>query len=323
MAAGKRYNARSIVVIIVLLMLYCSAITLWSKYDVNWPRWILVLGILAGVVLSHRLPRPVKAAWLSVVSVALLATSLCLDIWTTHFFLSKGQYAGSYIGIGILRLLAFALAFTGIVFFPTYIWSDQPSSERMSKNTKRVFGAFGGFVLIVILWATGRSCIAISDHPAPHNKVHADFADIPGEYVGTDNEIGSCVKLAGKSIDDPVAKTVPCASPEANYRIIQIAARSNECVSDADQRYYSRTGTVETTYCLDYNWSSTDCIKMADGSGWHAVKVRCDDVESYPIEKPFSVILETASLAQCPNGGWDHPKRKFTVCTTTLNIRSR
>ncbi|WP_131821662.1 LppU/SCO3897 family protein [Mycobacteroides chelonae] len=303
---------------VVLTLTYWITVRLLSSYGLSWPRWLFVLAAIAGVLLLHRWPRPATVRWTSVASVSLLALSLCLDVWSTWYLASKGQYAGTYIGIGMVRLLSFVMAFAGLIVFPTHIVDDPNAPKDLSRLTRRGFAVFGVVVLVCVSWITIRSCATNTQPAAPRNKVLADFDKIPGEFVGTGEGVGGCVNLSGKSPDNPFAQILPCGSREANYRIVQVATTPDQCVSDADQRYYSRTGKVEFTYCLDYNWSRMDCVKMANGQTWFATKVSCDDIQSYPIEKPFSVILDTTSLKQCANGGWAHAQRKFTICSTTL-----
>ncbi len=69
------------------------------------------------------------------------------------------------------------------------------------------------------------------------------------------------------------------------------------------------------TACLDYAWSSKDCLSI---SKYSATRVACDAAGAGDREKPVDVIADSTSIAGCPHGGFAHAVRRFTVCTQTM-----
>ncbi|WP_131807102.1 hypothetical protein [Mycobacteroides abscessus] len=309
---------------LILLAIYLTLTSLWQAYKIpNWPRWLLILGIFLAIALLHRWPTRISPRRQSYVSAALLAISLIVDVAVSWVLASKGTYAASYIGLGVLRIAASCLAVLGIAFFPTYFWSEDPIitkrlSERISVPGKKL-GVLGGVLAaIVLVWGLAASCTSDDQPRADRNQISTEFDKIPGQLVGTNELTGTCVQLSGEAVSSPEVKKVSCESREANYRVIQVADKPSACVADADQRYFSKDVDTAITLCLDYNWSSSYCFKMKNKAVWYATRASCDDASAFPIEKPWFVVLDTTRLSQCPDGGWRHTTRKFTVCTKTI-----
>ncbi|ORB50643.1 hypothetical protein BST43_22125 [Mycobacteroides saopaulense] len=132
--------------------------------------------------------------------------------------------------------------------------------------------------------------------------------------IGEDDApIGGCVHMAGAP-SNPSFRTVGCETPEANYRVIQRVNMPNECVPDADRRYYRNTQGNAFTACLDYAWNESTCISMAKPI---PQKVLCTDTSALNRERPLEIRTNVTDVASCPSGGFRHPVRRFTVCTQT------
>jgi hypothetical protein len=106
---------------------------------------------------------------------------------------------------------------------------------------------------------------------------------------------------------------VDCGSPDNGYRVIQRVSTPDECVKDADQRFYLNPAEGQWTACLDYAWSNKDCLSIGDIT---ATRTPCDGTAPKR-ERPTQVVLNTTSTAGCPTGGFAHPVRRFTICTET------
>ncbi|WP_136629012.1 hypothetical protein [Mycobacteroides salmoniphilum] len=249
------------------------------------------------------------------VSLALLVLSLTLDTAST---VALRDSAGPDIGTGIVRLFSWLLALIGVFVTPTITWGSAQVSWLGKRQRKYIYVALGVIIAFVVGGIIKGCTSGPSSPEAPRNSITSSFDNIPGQIIGNDKLVGTCVHLHGDTVDSPVADAVPCTSPQANYKIIQVTKSRNECVSDADQRYYSKNGRDESTFCLDYNWTASKCVKMAAKTAWNATVADCSDIPHFPLEKPHFVILNSESPAGCPDGGWTHPQRKFTVCTTTI-----
>lgn len=137
---------------------------------------------------------------------------------------------------------------------------------------------------------------------------------VPGQLETTKNTstpVGSCVNVTGGNTDARVV-VVPCGSPENNYRVIQQAAMPNECVADADRRYYHNGDDGEWTACMDLAWTEDSCLNITREE---VKRVSCDNTEFPKRQKPVKVILNSTSIDSCATRGFAHPVRRFTVCT--------
>lgn len=150
-------------------------------------------------------------------------------------------------------------------------------------------------------------------------QVSTDFANIPGQFPQpgslTDNgqaeaPVGGCVNLDGPLVDASLT-LVDCGSAKNTYRIIKRVNVAQEC-GDTDRSFYHNSkATGQYTACLDLAWDSSSCI----GLGQPVTKVACTNTAVPNRIKPVKVILNTAGLDGCPDGGYRHPQRRFTVCT--------
>ncbi|SHS48618.1 Uncharacterised protein [Mycobacteroides abscessus subsp. abscessus] len=149
-----------------------------------------------------------------------------------------------------------------------------------------------------------------------------NFASIPGEFASPaattqagaeEAPIGACVKVTGKPWEAGM-RAADCGGPDATHRIIQRVTTPDECVSDIDRRFYQNTAAGEWTACLDIYWAFTDCLSVTD-DGTH--RVSCADQSAPTRVRATKVVLDTSTADMCPEGGYDHPERKFTICTET------
>ncbi|MGB3372213.1 MAG: hypothetical protein WBA81_16450 [Rhodococcus sp. (in: high G+C Gram-positive bacteria)] len=136
-----------------------------------------------------------------------------------------------------------------------------------------------------------------------------------GGNLGIDVEVGDCI-LASGTLDDAAALPAPCGTPASNYRVIGKAPTNAECVSDADTYYYEELviGGEQGALCLDVDWVIGDCM---DVSGEMAQRVPCEGGTAAR-ERATEIVLDAVDADSCPDGGYAHPERKFTVCTETL-----
>lgn len=149
-----------------------------------------------------------------------------------------------------------------------------------------------------------------------------DFAKIPGQIPAEaemtqqgseEAPIGACVYLKGKPGSVTLNK-VDCDSQDANYRVIQRVGFPDQCVNDADRRFYLGSPQGEWTACMDYAWTSEGCISVAPDK---VVQAECDDKNLPNRERPITILFNTIDTSRCLFGGFAHPVRRFTVCTET------
>lgn len=146
-----------------------------------------------------------------------------------------------------------------------------------------------------------------------------DFSSIPGQFPSPasltangerEAPVGGCVNLSGPGVN-AVLTLVDCGSGQYTYRIVQRVNRSREC-GDADRSYYRNSkNTGQYTACLDLAWDKGACLNL----GNPVTKVACDDLKAPEKYKPIKVVVNTSTVDACPNGGYAHPQRRFTVCT--------
>ncbi|WP_083337984.1 LppU/SCO3897 family protein [Mycobacteroides franklinii] len=125
--------------------------------------------------------------------------------------------------------------------------------------------------------------------------------------------VGACVNLSGEKINASI-RTVPCGSSDNNYIVIQRVNFPTDCVADADRRYYHNSKQGEFTACLDLAWSPASCISIDSPK---VVRTACDDAQAPNRYRPIKVVLNTENVDSCPDKGFPHAVRKFTVCTET------
>lgn len=185
---------------------------------------------------------------------------------------------------------------------------------------KRSYSATAVVVLMII--ASG--CATNRGNPATGVELtqmpnRADFSMIAGQFPipatttrrgEKDAPVRACVNIAGTPARADLA-LVDCSSDLATYRVIQRVRTPSECIADADRPFYFSDGRDEWTACLDLNWDNARCISI-DGV---VSRVACDEPNLHNIIRPTELILNTATVDGCADGGYAHPIRRFTVCT--------
>ncbi|MBN9636481.1 MAG: hypothetical protein J0H22_15050 [Actinobacteria bacterium] len=114
---------------------------------------------------------------------------------------------------------------------------------------------------------------------------------------------------------NPRLLVVGCGTKAAAYKVVQRVETPGQCVADVDDKFYNNPPGGQWTACLDYVWSSQDCLSV--GLGYSAFRVACDDRTVRNREKPTQLLADTTSANGCPDSGFAHPVRRFTVCTET------
>lgn len=155
-----------------------------------------------------------------------------------------------------------------------------------------------------------------SQIPPPAPQI--DYAHISGRYPqpATTTTAGQslapvegCVNVEGAD-EQTHLTVVDCAAPHA-YIVVQRVTRPSECVADADRFLHMKTGDQEWTACLDLAWDAARCISL----GLLVTSVDCDNTTAINRYKPVNLLLNAVDVAGCPNGGYRHPVRRFTICT--------
>ncbi|WP_420872459.1 LppU/SCO3897 family protein [Mycobacteroides salmoniphilum] len=179
--------------------------------------------------------------------------------------------------------------------------------------------------LAVVALAVVAGC---STENVPHEKKQTEtkvqFNEISGQFPSRDKEVpagsenapvGACASLSGKT-SAATFKLTDCDNPDSNYRIIQRVATPNDCVKDADRRYYNLgdDGT-EWTACMDLAWRADSCLSVQKVA---VRRVSCNDTTAENRQKPVRVISNVETVNDCQSGvGFAHPVRRFTICTET------
>jgi hypothetical protein len=143
-----------------------------------------------------------------------------------------------------------------------------------------------------------------------------DFSHIQNEYpkiagsgtVSSASGGNSCVKVLTEN-SYPVIQSEECGSTESVYRIVERVPRASNCFKDSDVTYSWKPGGVEETLCLDYDWTSKDCMII---TLHNAAKGPCGGNSS--AVRAETVVLGAVDISYCKFGGIPHPVRRFTVC---------
>ena len=182
-----------------------------------------------------------------------------------------------------------------------------------------------GFVLVtlaaaitVVSCSSGQTPQAIRPASSPTSISDLLYAIPPSEYpkipdvkVQGAPQRGSCVSI-DQGGGPSGFKIRGCDSGHAEYRVIQIATQPDECVIDADRRYFSAANT-HFTLCMDYNWNAKNCIQIGPAASVRAVA--CSPQHGRTVYRVDGVIEGGTDLGACPGLlGFTHNYRKFTIC---------
>lgn len=196
-----------------------------------------------------------------------------------------------------------------------------------TENRKQRYLKLAGLALVVIV-AIAISFLSVREifsggqtsSVEPQETEKTSFSSISGQFpqdtrtINPDFPAGTCVNLHGSRINTQIDKA-GCGSPENNFIVVQQVEKPTECVGDVDQKYYTNTAARgEWTVCMDYYWVQGSCLSM---NGFEIKRVKCGDSSKPAREKPVRLAQNSTSIADCPSGGFDHPVRRFTICTET------
>lgn len=216
-------------------------------------------------------------------------------------------------------------AVTAIIM--AFIVADTFVNAETGKSKKKLYIQLGiGILIFAAVWAVavlGVRSIFSGGHTSsvnPQETESTSFSSIQGQFpqdtktINPDFPAGTCVNLHGSRTNAQINKA-GCGSPENNFIVVQQVEKPTECVGDVDQKYYTNTaGRGEWTVCMDYYWVQGSCLSM---NSFEIKRVKCDDSTKPSREKPVRLALNSASISDCPSGGYSHPVRRFTVCTET------
>ncbi|MDO3216694.1 LppU/SCO3897 family protein [Mycobacteroides abscessus] len=225
-----------------------------------------------------------------------------------------------------LHLSRFAVfAITAVVM--AFVVADSFVKHPSENSKKKLYIQLGiGVLIFAIVWAVaalGIRSFFSGGHTSSVDQQETErtsFSSIPGQFpqdtktINPDFPAGTCVNLHGSRTNAQIDKA-GCGSSENNFIVVQQVQKPTECVGDVDQKYYTNTaGRGEWTVCMDYYWVQGSCLSM---NGFEIKRVKCDDSTKPAREKPVRLAQNSTSISDCPAGGFDHPVRRFTVCTET------
>ncbi|WP_028475897.1 hypothetical protein [Nocardia sp. CNY236] len=151
---------------------------------------------------------------------------------------------------------------------------------------------------------------AASERSAPSSRTSTPIepSGAPDFPVGIDE----CVLLGGTG-EEPIVVPAPCSSKLANYRVIDLAAHTSECVADADINLTrTRNGVHVGAVCMDANWVVGECVDVGG-----EVVVRIDCSAPFP-EKGIEVTAIRPGFTDvgvCSTGfGKVYDVRRIVVC---------
>lgn len=300
--------------------------------------WFKLPFVLIGGELEQQPPPAVLWLFLPVLAIAFW-NAILFGIYSRRMVeidYRKTAIAEACIVIPIVIAIVLALALWepfGIIF---YAWVGVPTSivgivyavsglaRNLDKERKfpiKVNGRITAVLLIagaawlVFIGISPTGILASRPQGISVTKVSNNFDSIPGQFIASDMRtpyggVGDCVALSGTKKNQSIATKVDCTSPNASYKIFQVAEAKAQCSADADQRF----GAKEFALCLDYNWSSTACMRIGGTDTWYSSRAEC----SRGMEKPKAVLVGTDLTRGCPSGGFAHAERRFTICTETL-----
>lgn len=147
-----------------------------------------------------------------------------------------------------------------------------------------------------------------------------DMENVPGRFPSpaalTDDgqsiaPVRACVSISGPNVAASLS-VVDCGSKEHTYTVVQRVITPDQC-GDADRPFYgTKPGTGEWTACLDLAWDSEYCINIMNPD---VTKVSCDDHNAQNRYRAVKIIPNSVTTRACPDNGYAHPLRRFTVCT--------
>ena len=134
--------------------------------------------------------------------------------------------------------------------------------------------------------------------------------------AAADLQVGDCLKVGGPP-DRPEVARVECGSTASNFTVISTVQDTDQCPSDADSYYSSRSSFngTGTTVCLDIDWVIGGCMSIDPENDRDPLRVDCSDASAPDRQRATQVLTKVANVDQCTTGvGYAYDERQFTVC---------
>jgi hypothetical protein len=134
--------------------------------------------------------------------------------------------------------------------------------------------------------------------------------------AAADMQAGDCLKIGGPP-DRPEASKAECGSPSSNFKVISTVQDTDDCPSDADSYYSTRSSFSNsgTTVCMDVDWVVGGCMSIDPENDRDPVRVDCNDASAPDRQRATQVLQNVANVDQCATGvGYAYDERQFTVC---------
>ncbi|WP_157931172.1 hypothetical protein [Mycobacteroides abscessus] len=246
---------------------------------------------------------------------ALLVPTVCLVVlWPLLTYLVQGRIGTTslpYLLIDVMFLLGVSLSLRTI-----------PRVKRISTGVFSI--AIAVYCIIFIIAQVGAEYYLDDENPhrpvsngqAEHVVVSQNPSDIATEFgANSDPDAQKASGLAPRSCVNLSAEAgqklqpVPCGSGQSVYRVVQIAPKITECISDVDKAVSSHSAPY--ALCLDYDWSGDHCLQIT------STTAQTSDCAVTGAERFQKVLLGAVDDHECEHGGFIHEVRKFTVCTHT------
>ncbi|VEG16091.1 Uncharacterised protein [Mycolicibacterium phlei] len=272
--------------------------------------------------------------------IALVYARPLLALAKRAFFIGDVQYSGAigaaavltylmmsvYISIGkhrdirLLLALVFSLPVPLAPILVVFLLCRRTYGDSVNTYGVAFITAFLASVLLALYsypGMAGQSSNGSSPQQLgqPIESLSARIGTLPATVKSgeADAPVGACVNLLG-------ARTKPSlvieSCDKAAYRVIQRVETPRQCPADVDDKFYLNPPSGQWTACLDYAWSTSDCLSITKGAS--AIRVACNDRSRPGREKPVALLTDSITASpDCPAGGFPHAVRRFTVCTET------
>ncbi|MCW2561433.1 MAG: lppU [Mycobacterium sp.] len=134
--------------------------------------------------------------------------------------------------------------------------------------------------------------------------------------AAADLKVGDCLKVGGPP-DRPDVARVECGSTASNFKVISTVQDTDQCPSDADSSYATRSSFSSTgsTVCMDIDWVVAGCMSIDPENGSDPFRVDCSDTSVPHRQRATQILANVANVDQCTTGvGYAYDERQFTVC---------
>jgi hypothetical protein len=134
--------------------------------------------------------------------------------------------------------------------------------------------------------------------------------------AAADLKVGDCLKIGGPP-DRPDVARVECGSTASNFKVISTVQDTDQCPSDADSYYATRSSFSSTgnTVCMDVDWVVGGCMSIDPENARDPLRVDCDAAAVPHRQRATQILQKVANVDQCATGvGYAYDERQFTVC---------